>query len=89
MNPWIGVGLSILGVVLIPSQVALFRAAMKWADIQSEVRQLSRKLAEMIEQKNRDHDNIYKGMQDDRLATNQRLRWLEEHVWRNRSKDVA
>lgn len=74
--------LSALGLLFIPTLVLLFRGAMKWTRVEDKLDEAVKDLGEIVANENRAHADIVRQMADDRAATNQRLRWLEENVWK-------
>lgn len=75
----------ILGVVsalLIPLIVVLIRGAIKWTRVESKLDHAIEELKRISADKDKIHTEIYSQMTQDREATNRRLRWLEEHLWK-------
>jgi hypothetical protein len=64
--------LSLIGMLLIPVLVLLWRAAVNWT-------KLSDNVSHIIETNDTAHQDIVNQMAHDRQATNQRLRYLEEY----------
>lgn len=81
---WLDVILAVIGVILIPLLALLIRIAMKWTRLEDRVTDIADDLKEIIEDKDRAHAEIMTQMREDRTANNQRLRWLEEHLWKDR-----
>lgn len=82
----------ILGIItslLIPLIVLLVRGAIKWTRVESKIDHAISELGSIVADKDRVHQEIYTQMREDRAATDRRLRWLEEHLWRgtNRAKN--
>lgn len=74
--------LSTLGIVFIPMLTFLIRATVKWTRVEDELRQVADDLKQLVADKDRTHRDILNQMTNDRSATDRRLRWLEEHLWR-------
>lgn len=75
----------ILGIVttlLIPLIVFLIRGAIKWTRVESKLDSVVTELRSITADKDKVHSEIYSQMREDRAATNKRLRWLEEYLWR-------
>jgi LPS O-antigen subunit length determinant protein (WzzB/FepE family) len=72
-GPIVVILLAILGV--------LFRATAKWASLETSVRQIEKAAIAEQEQNRAAHIEMQTQMREDRNATNQRLRWLEENLW--------
>lgn len=70
----LGLGAGALGLVV--------RLTLRWGRIESDLRHLAGDMAEIVRDKDRVHAEIVAAMRDDRAATDRRLRWLEEHLWR-------
>lgn len=61
---WIGVGLSAIGIIVIPGIIAIRRSAAARERIEEKLESVIEDLKELIK------------------ATDRRLRWLEENIWR-------
>lgn len=87
--------LSALAILIIPFSIMLVRGAIKWTRIEGKIDAANEKidrtqteLAHFVADKERAHTLIYEQMKDDREATNRRLRWLEEHLWKGSGNAV-
>jgi hypothetical protein len=80
--------LSVLGIIFIPLMALLMRGAMKWTRVESQLTELIKDVEKLITDKDRTHADILKQMTDDRRATDKRLRWLEEYLWKGRNNAV-
>lgn len=80
-EPWIAVAISFLGVVLIPLVILLWRVAVSITKNQDKLFSLEQDMHDLVADKDKVHSRLYEQMREDRNATNQRLRWLEENVW--------
>lgn len=79
----LGLLISIIAVLVIPFIIALMRMTVKWTRIESRLNELTDDMKTLIENKDKVHADIIATMAQDRKATNERLRWVEEHIWRN------
>ena len=79
--------LTIVSVLIMPILVVSIRMLVRWTRIQDQLSRLIDEMKDIVADKDRVHSEIYKQMGEDRRATDQRLRWLEEHIWKRR--DVA
>jgi hypothetical protein len=70
-------------VILIPALTILFRGTAKWVRIESKVDYLAENLRAILHDDIKIHQDLSDQMREDRRATNQRLRWLEEWHMRN------
>ena len=78
---WIMVFFSSVSIIGIPILVMLIRGAMKWTKVEIRLDTLIRDVAILIQDKDKVHGEILTTMREDRLATDQRLRWLEVNIW--------
>jgi methionine salvage enolase-phosphatase E1 len=76
------VSISFTAVVVLPLVILLFRIAVKWTKTEDKLDIIAEDLKEIVADKNRVHQEITQQMTDDRKATDRRLRWLEEHIWK-------
>jgi hypothetical protein len=74
--------LAIIATLLIPTVVFLVRGAIKWTRVESKLDHAISELSEIAADKDRVHHEIYVQMREDRTATDKRLRWLEEYLWK-------
>lgn len=74
--------LSVISIVVIPIIVLLVRGAVKWTRVESKLESLVSSVDKLVKDKDTVHNEIIVQMRDDRKATDRRLRWLEEHLWR-------
>jgi hypothetical protein len=94
MTPYeyISIFLTLLGILLIPASVLLYRAIVKWTRTESQLMQISKDLRALIEDKDKTHADMLQQIKDDResmmqmikedrKATNERLTWLEHNLW--------
>ena len=83
MKPYetLSITLAILVGLLIPMVVILIRTAVKWTRVETKLDQVVKDLALIVEDKDKVHREMQTQMREDRNANNQRLRWLEEHLW--------
>jgi len=74
--------------IVMPLTLLIVRSAVKWAKLESRVEEVIADVKELIGQKDKFHAALVDQMKSDREATDRRLRWLEEHLWR-RDKNSA
>lgn len=82
MAPWIAVTVSLIAVVVIPSFALNWRMAVRWTRVESKLEQVVENMEHLVQDKDRVHLAIQTEIKDDRRATNLRLRWLEENLWK-------
>lgn len=80
--------LSAIGIIFIPLLVVLIRGIVKWTRVEDKLDELVKDMGQLIRDKDETHNAIIKQMGDDRRATDKRLRWLEENVWKGRHNAV-
>jgi hypothetical protein len=78
-----GIALTVIAVLLIPGLTLLWRGAVKWTRVEVKLDAVVKDLSKIVEDKDRTHAELAAQMREDRTATNSRLRWLEEHLWKN------
>lgn len=81
VSPWLTVSISFLGIVLIPLTALLWRVAVSVTREHDKMTEIEEDIQKLVDDKDRTHAAIIEQMREDRTATNQRLRWLEENVW--------
>lgn len=74
-----------LATLVVPLLMFVVRGAIKWSVVESKLDHAIGKLEEIVRDKDVTHKAMFQQMTDDRRATDQRLRWLEENVWKGRS----
>lgn len=74
--------LSIIAVLLLPGLTLLWRGAVKWTRVEVKLDTVTDKLQEIVRDKDKVHQEMLVQMREDRTATNSRLRWLEENLWK-------
>lgn len=68
--------------ILIPLIVFLLRGAIKWTRVEDKLDHAVKELTSIAADKDRVHNEIFAQMREDRAATDKRLRWLEEYLWK-------
>lgn len=81
---WISVLLSILTVIVLPILVLLVRITVRWTRTEDQLNNLIGDVKDLVEAKERVHNEMYRSMREDRVSTDKRLRWLEENLWNSR-----
>ena len=79
---YLSIILSLLAVIVIPTLALIMRAAVRWKGIEDKIDNVVGDLNELVRDKDKVHQELAMQMREDRKATNQRLRWLEENVWK-------
>jgi hypothetical protein len=79
---WVEIAVSILGILILPLMALLFRMVIKFTRVEDKLDVVITDMKELVLDKNKTHAEIAATMREDRQATDRRLRWLEEHVWR-------
>lgn len=74
--------LTFISVIGIPTLGVCARIMGKWNNVQSQLTRVAQDMAKLVGDKDRVHLSIQQEIRDDRAATDRRLRWLEEHLWR-------
>jgi len=74
--------LTVIGVFFIPIIVMLYRGIVKWTRTEDKLDELVRDVQQLVKDKDSTHAAMIQTMSDDRRATDRRLRWLEEHLWK-------
>ena len=79
---WADLGLGVVSIILLPFLIMLFRLTIQGTKLVDRVGNIEADLKDSIQNQTRSSEAIYSQMRDDRLANNQRLRWLEENLWK-------
>ena len=82
MNAVIYLIISVLSVLVIPLIILLWKIAVGITTSRDKIDNIEADLKALVNDKDRAHKEITDQMREDRLAANQRLRWLEEHLWK-------
>lgn len=77
--------LSAMAIIFIPIAVLLFRGIVKWTRTEDKLDHLITDVEKLIQDKDNTHQAMLRQMADDRKATDSRLRWLEENIWKRGS----
>lgn len=80
--------ISALAVIFIPLLIALIRGIVKWTRVEDKLDELVKDMSQLIKDKDATHEAMLRQMTDDRSATDRRLRWLEENLWKGRRNAV-
>lgn len=62
--------------------VYIVRLSSRWATMETKLGGLIERVEKLVQDKESTHRDMLAQMRSDRDATNQRLRWLEEHLWK-------
>lgn len=79
---WSVILLSIVSVMLIPAIALMVNVSVKWTKAQDRIENLTEDMRELVDNKDKIHAEMLQQMREDRAATDRRLRWLEENLWR-------
>lgn len=79
---WISVILTILAVIIVPTLALVLRLTIRWTRTEGTLTGLAEDMRTLVQDKDKVHAEMYRTMREDRAATDRRLRWLEEHLWK-------
>lgn len=74
--------LTVFAVLFIPTLTLIVRATVKWTRVESKLQEIADDLVKIVRDKDETHNQMFTAMREDRAATDRRLRWLEEHLWK-------
>jgi hypothetical protein len=77
--PWI---VSVVGAIVLPLLVMMVGILVKWTRMEDRLGEITDDVRKLVEDKDKVHLAIQQEIRDDRVATDRRLRWLEEHLWK-------
>lgn len=80
---WTTVALSVLTLIVVPLAAVVVRLIIRLTRREDKLDRLVDDVRKLVEDKDRIHGEMYRTMRDDRAATDRRLRWLEENLWKN------
>ena len=83
-SEWLTFLTSLVAILLIPAIVLLVRIVRKWTRTEDRLDAVATAVEKLVEDKDKIHQEMFAQMREDRNATNTRLRWLEENVWKSR-----
>lgn len=78
----ISTAITILAILLIPAIGLLIRIVVKWTRTEARLEDLADDMRKLVNDKDQTHREMLGQMREDRQATDRRLRWLEEYLWR-------
>lgn len=79
---WGTLALSFIAVILGPLFVLIFRLTIGATRLSDRVVNIEQDLKDLVSEKDKTHQLLLSQMKDDRQATDRRLRWLEQNLWR-------
>jgi len=79
---WVIVLLTLTSVLLIPTIALVLRIVVKWTRTEAKLERIADDLKELVADKDKTHNEMLTTMREDRAATDRRLRWLEENLWK-------
>ncbi len=74
--------LTSMAVIFIPLLALMVRIVSKWTKVETKLDVLVEDMKGIVADKDKTHSEMLKQMSDDRRATDRRLRWLEETLWK-------
>lgn len=77
--------LTLIFLVMSAMLGTLVRVVAKWTRTEDKISNLAEDMQDLVKDKDRVHSEMLAQMREDRSATDRRLRWLEEHLWRGGS----
>lgn len=80
----VAVIISSIAVIMLPVFGFLYRITVKWTRVEDKLENVVDDVKELVVDKDRVHSEILAQMTHDRDATDKRLRWLEQNLWRRR-----
>lgn len=89
MSPWLTFAVTLVGIILIPIVVLLWRVAVGATHLKDQIENMEKDIKDLVENKDKTHQTIFESMKEDRRATDRRLRWLEENVWKERQSGTS
>lgn len=72
---WTSIGLTVVAIIGVPMLALIIRLTVRFT-------RMADRIADLVNDEEKAHQEMYRTMREDRLATDRRLRWLEESVWR-------
>lgn len=78
----IGLVLTAIAVIGIPLVTMLVRGSAKWTRVEAKLDNVIDDVRDLVINKDQVHLVIMQTIKDDRAATDKRLRWLEEFLWK-------
>lgn len=79
----------LITAVFVPMIVVLYRGIVKWTRTEDKLDALIEDMEKLVKDKDATHNAMINQMTNDRQATDRRLRWLEENVWKGSSRRNA
>lgn len=66
----------------------IIRLTIKWTQVEDKLQNICDKVESLVKDKDQVHREMIQTMREDRSATDKRLRWLEENLWKGQSKNA-
>lgn len=79
---WAVIVMSVVSVLLIPAIALMVNVSIRWTRAQERIENLTEDMQKLVMDKDKVHAEMIGQMREDRAATDKRLRWLEEYLWR-------
>ena len=74
--------LTILAVLVLPALALMIRAAVHSGRLETKLDGAIEDIRGLVRSKDEVHKEIYAQMREDRVASNKRLSWLEQNLWK-------
>lgn len=76
---WVTTVLTVLAVLALPALALVVRLTVR-------LTVMTDKITALAQGEEQAHSEMYRTMREDRAATDRRLRWLEENLWKTRGR---
>lgn len=80
----VAVIISSIAIILTPMIAFLYRTTVKWTHVEDKLENVVEDVKDLVKDKDKVHTEILSQMTHDRDATDKRLRWLEQNLWRRK-----
>ncbi len=78
-----------IGVICIPTLIMLAKGASRWARTETHLETLIGEVRQLVQDKDKTHEEMLEQMRVDRDATDRRLRFMEEWYMRRGLREEA
>jgi hypothetical protein len=85
IEQWLTISTTIAGIFALPALALVIRLTVRWTRIEDKQNQLLKDITTLIKDKDETHREIMSVVKENRSNADSRLRWLEEHLWRQGS----
>jgi hypothetical protein len=73
--------LTAIGMLGIPTLAFVIRATVKWTRVEERLGRIVDDVSSLVKDSDNVHRELSNQMREDRKVTNERLTWLERHLW--------